>query len=223
MAYADRHTPQTPVPVLIYDALIARHLRHPRGFLGRRVARQMNAANLPLYELALDQLALGPTDRTLDLGFGGGPGFALMAARTPGGVVYGIDSSTTMLKQAERRHVNLIAAQRLIVLRGDFADIPIADAQIDAIVTVNTIYFWADPTPPLAEAMRVLAPGGRLAIAFRLPAVEQRKKFERIGFLYRAPDIVADLMVAARFSAATIAQGKGRTVPFFCISAAKPA
>jgi ubiquinone/menaquinone biosynthesis C-methylase UbiE len=207
--------------MFLYDALIARHLRHPRGLLGRRVARQMNAANLPLYALALGQLAPDPAAQLLDIGFGGGPAFRIMAERVANGIVYGVDASATMLKAAERAHADLIAERRLAVLPGDFAQLPFQAARIDAAVTVNTIYFWTDPVVPLREAARVLKPGGRLAVAFRLPDGPQRAKFERLGFIYRAPEEVAAQMVAAGFDRPAIATGKGRTVPFFSVAASR--
>ncbi len=205
----------------LYDALIARHLRHPRGLLGRRVARQMNDANLPLYALALGQLSLDPAAHILDIGFGGGPAFRIMAERVPAGIVYGVDASATMLKAAERAHADLIAKRRLAILPGDFARLPFQAERIDAAVTVNTIYFWPDPAVPLREAARVLKPGGRLAIAFRLPGGAQLAKFERLGFLYRTTAEVAALMVSAGFDHPAVATGEGRTVPFFSVAASK--
>ncbi|MGX7835735.1 class I SAM-dependent methyltransferase, partial [Campylobacter fetus subsp. venerealis] len=44
--------------------------------------------------------------------------------------------------------------------------IPFKAASFDSVFTVNTIYFWADPTQMATELYRVLAPKGTAAITF---------------------------------------------------------
>ena len=58
-----------------YQRFVAKHLRHPTGIFGRRIARRMNAANFEIYELALTNLEIAADDSLLDIGFGGGPAF----------------------------------------------------------------------------------------------------------------------------------------------------
>lgn len=51
---------------------IARHLSHPRGFIGRIVGQLMNRHNIKLNAFAIRMLELTPSDRVLEIGLGGG-------------------------------------------------------------------------------------------------------------------------------------------------------
>ena len=51
---------------------IARQLSHPTGFVGRIMGLLMNRLNAKLNAFVLRQLDLAPSDRVLEIGFGGG-------------------------------------------------------------------------------------------------------------------------------------------------------
>lgn len=73
--------------------LLGRQLRHPTGALGSLAGWLMAIVNDKPNRLAIDALAPEPKDQVLELGFG--PGWALrtIAARAPGGQIFGIDQS----------------------------------------------------------------------------------------------------------------------------------
>jgi arsenite methyltransferase len=104
-------------------------------------------------------LALEPGERVLDIG--SGPGFlaAEMAAEVgPEGRVAGIDPSESMLAIARRHGAPVEYAT------GDALALPFADGSFDAAVATQ-VYEYVDDVPAaLAEAGRVLRPGGRLLI-----------------------------------------------------------
>jgi SAM-dependent methyltransferase len=104
-------------------------------------------------------LALQPGERVLDIG--SGPGFlaAEMAEEVgPDGHVHGIDPSESMLAIA-RRHDS----------RGDYGvgdalALPFADEHFDVAVCTQVYEYVEDVGAALAEARRVLRPGGRLLV-----------------------------------------------------------
>ncbi len=98
--------------------------------------------------------------------------------------VFAIDNSPAMLEAAARR----VAGQRNVELRqGDLEALPLDDAACDAALLVLALTYVLEPAPVLAEAARILRPGGRLVIVdllrhgrddFRRRMGQQRDGFE---------------------------------------------
>lgn len=77
------------------------------------------------------------------------------------GLVVGVDSSATMLAQAVEETP---ADDPVAYLRADGADLPFADATFDAVSCYGALYLMDDPFASLHEMIRVLKPGGRIAV-----------------------------------------------------------
>jgi arsenite methyltransferase len=109
--------------------------------------------------------ALNPGEVVLDLGSGGGIDVLLSAARVgPSGHVYGLDMTDEMLDLA-RRNAAAAGATNVAFLKGDIEAIPLPDASVDVIISNCVINLAADKRRVLAEAFRVLRPGGRFAVS----------------------------------------------------------
>lgn len=196
MSFADRLT----------DSLA----RSPSGRLARRFYRNPRP-HLASFEAILTALALGPDDRLLEIGCGGG--LLLERALRGAGSARAIDHSAEMVALASERNAEAIAAGRLTVERAEAERLPFADGEFTAAALANVFFFLYQPARVLDELHRVLAGGGRLAIHTDAPGlppllapITRRMRFYDDAQLLR-------LLVAAGFSDATVtrtAHGRGQ-------------
>jgi ubiquinone/menaquinone biosynthesis C-methylase UbiE len=110
----------------------------------------------------LEGAAIAAGHRVLDLGCG--PGFlslALAGIVGATGAVHGVDINARFVADANRRAADSgIGHARFHHVES--ATLPLADASIDRVVAKNVLEYVPDLRATLAEAVRVLTPGGRL-------------------------------------------------------------
>lgn len=135
-------------------------------------------------ETALLSFFEGQTiSKLLDIGTGTGRILQLLAPHIGSGL--GIDQSIEMLNVA-RANLDRISLRNCQVRQGDMYHLSLADGSFDAITLHHVLHFADNPAAALAEAARVLRPGGRLVIIDFAPHGEESLRREhahrRLGF-----------------------------------------
>jgi ubiquinone/menaquinone biosynthesis C-methylase UbiE len=112
------------------------------------------------HRMVLSMLSIEPGDRVLDVACGPGNFTRDFTQAAGEGLVVGVDASASMLDVAVRD----TAGANVAYLRGDASALPFRDGSFDAICCFAALYLIEEPMRALAELVRVLAPGGRLAL-----------------------------------------------------------
>ena len=136
-----------------FDAATARRLL--KSYLTADVIEQRRAIRAAL--------ALQPGERVLDIGSGPGLLAAEMAGEVgPTGAVTGVDPSEDMLAIARAQVTD--GETHLTFVPGGATELPFEDDSFDAATSTQVYEYVADMPAALAEARRVLRPGGRLLV-----------------------------------------------------------
>lgn len=139
-------------------ALIYQRLWRPLG--GRLLMGVTGPDTAEEHRMALAMLSIRPGDRVLDLACGPGNFTRDFAEAASEGLVVGLDASESMLDVAVRE----TESPNVAYMRGDAGELPFRDDCFDAVCCFAALYLIEDPMRAVEEIVRVLAPGGRVAL-----------------------------------------------------------
>jgi SAM-dependent methyltransferase len=124
-----------------------------------------------LGDVLLDRAGVGDGQRVLDVATGTGEPGLRAAQRVGSGRVIGLDLSAEMLETAEQRAREQGVAN-FETRVGDACALPFAQGSFDAVICRFGVMLVPDPELAVREMVRVLTPGGRLALAVWGPPEE---------------------------------------------------
>jgi SAM-dependent methyltransferase len=133
----------------------------------------------------LDAARVTEGDRVLDVATG--PGWMAAAAMARGARVTGLDVSEAMAAEATSRHPGLE------VEVSPAETMPFGDGSFDAVISAFGMPHFADHAAVFAEAHRVLAPGGRIAVASWNPPASNPFFAVALGSIAQAGSLDVDL------------------------------
>jgi len=139
---------------------------HAAAGWGRR-AQRVRDWGMPVSTWMIEQLSLQPGQRVLELAAGpGDTGFLAAELIAPGGTLISSDATEGMLEVARQRAGDLdLSSVKLEFKQLEIEWIDLPTASVDAILCRWAYMLTVDPEAGMREARRVLAPGGRIALA----------------------------------------------------------
>jgi ubiquinone/menaquinone biosynthesis C-methylase UbiE len=176
------------------DRMTDRIARRPHGKRARETYGAADAHSFT-WEAVLAALALGPADRLLDVGCGGGV-FLRHAEAQTGCSVIGVDHSREMVRLA-----------RPLAVLAEAEQLPFGDGEFTAVSSIVAFFFFPDAVRALREMRRVLTPNGRIAIYTTSPEAKGTMAapypLATRGHFYTDEELQR-LAVEAGFSTATV-------------------
>jgi SAM-dependent methyltransferase len=142
------------------------------GPIGWAFAKIQPIGHAGVYDVVADMLDLQPEDELLDIGCG--PGAFLDTKARHVSRVVGLDPSRTMLREAQRRLADRLAAGTARLVVASSVELPFGDGEFSAVTAITA------PANP-AEVFRVLRPGGRFVWVDELVPDPKRPSGERTG------------------------------------------
>jgi arsenite methyltransferase len=207
---------------MLFDKLIAGQLHHPGGALAGLTALNMNRTNTNINKTTVQLLDIKPSDRVLEIGFGGGEALNEIAKLAGNGLVAGIDVSDSMLKRGAKRFAALISEKKMELKAGSSAKIPYPDSFFDKVCAINCIYFWDNPVADLKEVKRIMKNGGKLIISVYNKEQFKEHSFTKYGFSLYSDGQLENLLGNAGFNDIHLEHRAGNPIEaIFAISVKK--
>jgi ubiquinone/menaquinone biosynthesis C-methylase UbiE/DNA-binding transcriptional ArsR family regulator len=154
--------------------------------------RSLHAPEATVEAAIVEALGDAPIGRLVDLGTGTGRMLTLLGPRAERAI--GLDASHSMLRVARANldDARLDTDMRCEFRQGDVYSPPLERDGYDTVVVHQVLHYLDDPARALAEAARLLAPGGRLLVVDFAPHghefLRKDQAHRRLGF---APDQLA--------------------------------
>jgi ubiquinone/menaquinone biosynthesis C-methylase UbiE len=166
--------------------------------------------------VVVDAAHLGPADRVIDIGCG--PGTAVRQAARRAAAATGIDPAPGMLTLA-RWLSTIRRPPNVSWFPGQAEKLPVPDGEATVAWAASSFHHWTDRAAGLAEASRVLAPGGRLLVVERLAPAGQPLAH---GITSDQVDAIVRQMTDYGFLGVGTADAQAGRISLIIISGTKP-
>ena len=124
----------------------------------------MNFSHSDLTDWGLTHVSIEKDSKILDVGCGGGRTIQKLAAIATDGLIYGVDYAKGSVAASRAKNARLIDAGRVVIEESSVSQLPFTDNTFDLVTAVETQYYWSDLVNDMREILRVLKPGGTLAV-----------------------------------------------------------
>ena len=198
----------------------------PEGFLGSLMIKTMNIGHTKMTVWALEKLKIKTDDKVLDVGCGGGKTINFLSQVAPKGKICGIDYSEKSVDISKHENSENIKNCRVEIRKAGVSSIPYPDGSFDCVTSFESFYFWPDPENDLKEILRVLKPGGHLALVLEMyknEKFDERNKgyVKKLNMNYLSRDEFVKLFESAGYC--DIKPFENEEKGWICVIGTKPA
>ena len=145
--------------------------------------RALHVSEAQVEAAIADTLGEGPFSLLVDLGTGTGRMLELFAPRAERALGFDLSRDMISYARAKLEHAGLTHAQ---ARHGDLYNVPLPDGTADAVILHQVLHFLDDPAVAIAEAARLLKPGGKLLVVdfapHELEFLRDQYAHRRLGF-----------------------------------------
>ena len=200
------------------------NFRHPKGIIGKYIVHKMNGkGHAALAEWTFAGVDIASDAQVLDIGCGGGANVKRLLELCPDGMVSGVDFAPVAVNKSRSYNWEAINEGRCKIVGGHAKMLPFFKDLFDVVTAFETIYYWHPINECLAEALRVLKPGGQFIIANDADGIDPvgDKWVARIGHMrVYTIDELKEMLTAAGFTDITARHDAKRHC--ICVTAHKP-
>ena len=185
---------------------LASQLSFPKGEKGLNIATLMNQTNIGMTMSTIKELTLQDNEVLLELGHANCSHLKNIMEQADNISYFGLEISPLMQQEAQRINENFVSKKQAFFSLYDGHNIHVENDSFDKIMTVNTLYFWKEPTELLNELYRVLKVGGKCCIGFAQAEFMKELPFVPFGFELYDDEKIKKLVSTTPFELADLSK-----------------
>ncbi|NQT25231.1 methyltransferase domain-containing protein [candidate division KSB1 bacterium] len=199
-----------------------RQLQHPSGFFGRTLLpRLWNRWNQELHKVAFQALDVQPSDRVLEIGFGGGSLLKRVYPIIHTGIMVGVDHSLAVCQHCSKQFKNPLQSGQMGLGQSRAETLPFVRESFDTVYSVNSVFFWSDIPVAFQEIARVLKQSGKHVVVFTDSKSLKEHSALRDAFNPVMPSEISEMLSNSGFVVTQVTEHGDRYRQFHCVISQK--
>ncbi|MDQ1096540.1 MULTISPECIES: class I SAM-dependent methyltransferase [Chryseobacterium] len=183
---------------------LAQHLARPEGETGIEVGEMMHRTNIGMTTESIHAMLIEDREHILEIGHGNAAHVQYILDKAQQIQYTGIDISETMHHEAKKQNERFGSQVQFVLYDG--SRLPFEDKAFDKIFTVNTVYFWKQPTAFLNEIYRVLKKHGTFILTYGQRHSMEKLPFTEYDFTLYSNDEMEELISGSPFKRMKISE-----------------